>query len=170
MKKMMALMLAFIMVTTCMISTAFAAEPTPEVSVSFEASAIIADSDVIDAGNRNESLPIRASSSDYDLGSDGSLGMTIKNFKAGTIRQSDYNYKTNSTKIKISMKSDISVSVKVKLYDAATNSLLQETTKTVGTVLDTTVTFSNLTSAKKYFIKYENLDQQDVDISGTISA
>lgn len=64
----------------------------------------------------------------------------------------------------------ISVSVKVKLYDAATNSLLQETTKTVGTVLDTTVTFSNLTSAKKYFIKYENLGQQDVDISGTISA
>ena len=53
MKKMMALMLAFVMVTTCMISTAFAAEPTPEVSVSFEASAIIADSDVIDAGKQN---------------------------------------------------------------------------------------------------------------------
>ena len=68
------------------------------------------------------------------------------------------------------MKSDISVSVKVKLYDAATNSLLQETTTTVGTVFNTTVTFSNLTSAKKYFIKYENLGQQDVDISGTISA
>ena len=67
------------------------------------------------------------------------------------------------------MKSDISVSVKVKLYDAATNSLLQETT-TVGTVFNTPVTFSNLTSAKKYFIKYENLGQQDVNISGTISA
>lgn len=68
------------------------------------------------------------------------------------------------------MKSDISVSVKVKLYDAATNSLLQETTTTVGTVFNTPVTFSNLTSAKKYFIKYENLGQQDVNISGTISA
>lgn len=104
------------------------------------------------------------------MGSNGSKTMTIKDFKAGSTRQSDYNYKTNSTKIKIAMKSDISISVRVKLYDASNDSLVLETTTTVGTVFNTTVTFSNLTSSKQYFIKYENLGQQDVNITGTISA
>ena len=167
MKRIMAFMLALVMVTTCMVSTVFAAEPTPDVSVSFESAAITADSEAIDAANQYALSVFRASKSDYDL---GSKAMTIKDFKAGSTRQSDYNYKTNSTKIKIAMKSDISISVRVKLYDASNDSLVLETTTTVGTVFNTTVTFSNLTSSKQYFIKYENLGQQDVNITGTISA
>lgn len=96
--------------------------------------------------------------------------MTISDFKAGYTRYSDYNYKTNSTEIKISMKSDISISVKVKLYNASTGKVVQETTVTVGTIFNKTVTFDNLSSANKYYISYENLGQQDVNISGTISA
>ena len=63
-----------------------------------------------------------------------------------------------------------SVSPRIKLYAASNDSLVLETTTTVGTVFNTTVTFSNLTSSKQYFIKYENLGQQDVNITGTISA
>ena len=170
MKRIMAFMLALVMVTTCMVSTVFAAEPTPDVSVSFESAASTADSEAIDAANQYALSVFRASKSDYDLGSNGSKTMTIKDFKAGSTRQRDYNYKTNSTKIKIAMKSDISISVRVKLYDASNDSLVLETTTTVGTVFNTTVTFSNLTSSKQYFIKYENLGQQDVNITGTISA
>ena len=52
MKRIMAFMLALVMVTTCMVSTVFAAEPTPDVSVSFESAAITADSEAIDAANQ----------------------------------------------------------------------------------------------------------------------
>ena len=76
MKRIMAFMLALVMVTTCMVSTVFAAEPTPDVSVSFESAAITADSEAIDAANQYALSVFRASKSDYDLGSNGSKAMT----------------------------------------------------------------------------------------------
>lgn len=66
MKRIMAFMLASVMVTTCMVSTVFAAEPTPDVSVSFESAAITADSEAIDAANQYALSVFRASKSDYD--------------------------------------------------------------------------------------------------------
>lgn len=171
MKKFLSLVLSVLMLVTCMCTTAFAAEADPGVVVENEAETIIpVDMLTVDGGNRAVNPMVRASSSNYDLGDDGSLSMTISNFLSGSTRQSDYNYKTNSTKIKITMKSDISISVRVTLYDASTDKQVQQTTVTVGTIFNKSVTFTNLTSASKYYIKYENLGQQDVNISGTISA
>lgn len=171
MKKFLSLVLSVLMLVTCMCTTAFAAEAVPGVIVENEAEIIVpTDKLTVDNGMHTGNPMSRASSSNYDLGEDGSLSMTINSFLSGSTRQSDYNYKTNSTKIKITMKSDISISVRVTLYDAATNKSIQQTTVTVGTLFNKSVTFTNLTSASKYYIKYENLGQQDVNISGTISA
>lgn len=171
MKKFLSLVLSVLMLVTCMCTTAFAAETVPGVIVENEAETIIpVDMLTVDDGNRIANPMVRASSSNYDLGDDGSLSMTISDFLSGSTRQSNYNYKTNSTKIKITMKSDISVSVRVTLYDASTDKQVQQTTVTVGTIFNKSVTFTNLTSASRYYIKYENLGQQDVNISGTISA
>lgn len=161
MKKFVSLVLSLVMVAACMCSPAFAAE-IDEVASATQ----LIFMGAVDNGNRNI---LRASASDYDLGTNGSLPMTITDFTAGSTRQSDYNYNTNSTKIKITMKSDIAISVRVTLYDANNDSMVQQSTVTVNTS-NTSVTFSNLTSAKKYFIKYENLGQQEVDITGTIAA
>lgn len=170
MKKFLSFVLSALMLVTCMCATAFAAEPVPGVILEDAVAFSLTDTLHVDnSGNRTNPM-MRASSSDYDLGEDGSVAMSISDFTSGSIRQSDYNYKTNSTKIKILMKSDISISMRVTLYDAATNKQVQQTTVTVGTFLGKGITFTNLTSSKKYFIKYENLGQQDVNITGTISA
>lgn len=113
---------------------------------------------------------MRAPSQEYDLGNDGSISLSIANFEAGQIRETLYKYKTNSTKIKVSMTSEVSISVKVALYDASNNPQLQQTTVTVGTLFYKTVTFSNLSSAKRYYMRFENLGQQEVNITGSISA
>ena len=107
---------------------------------------------------------MRAPSQEYDLGNDGSISLSIANFEAGQIRETLYKYKTNSTKIKVSMTSEVSISVKVALYDASNNPQLQQTTVTVGTLFYKTVTFSNLSSAKRYYMRFENLGQQEVNI------
>lgn len=167
MKKLFSFMLTLVMLVACLSSTAFADELTPTVTVGTETKAVpVTDVRVIEKG---EGL-LRAPSQEYDLGSNGSISLSIANFEAGQVRVTQYKYKTNSTKIKVSMKSDISISVKVTLYDASNDAQLQQTTVTVGTLTYKTVTFSNLSSAKRYYMKFENLGQQEVNITGSISA
>jgi len=172
MKKALSLTLAAILLIALGSAPALAAQPTKS------ASHVIVEYNAPDPPSPNESSVFDgagsgamrgASPSDYDLGTNGSLSMTITNFAPSSIRQSDYNYKTNSTKIKITMKSNIAISVRVTLYDASNDSQVQQTTVVVGTS-NTAVTFTNLTYSKKYYIQYENLNQQQVNITGTISA
>lgn len=108
--------------------------------------------------------------SDYDLGSNGTKNLTISDFAAGAIRRSTYNYSTNTTSIYIKMKSDIPASVRVTLYDKSNNSQVAQQTVTVPRITSTTIRFSNLTSSKKYYMKYENLEQRTINITGKVSA
>ena len=101
MKKLFSFILTLVMLVACLGSTAFAEELTPEVTVGTEAMpALVTDTRVIEKGERS----LRAPSQEYDLGNNGSIGLSISNFETGQVRVTQYKYKTNSTKIKVSMK------------------------------------------------------------------
>lgn len=67
------------------------------------------------------------------------------------------------------VKSDISVSMRITLYDAETGVRVQQKTVTLYT-WNRTVKFSGLTSVDSYYLTFENVGQQTVHIEGTISA
>lgn len=169
MKRIFTLMVAVLMLATCMVTPALAAENTPSVVVEYgDEEIIITDPYTIESASISNAN-VRAREV-YDLGTNNSITLTISDFAANQTRRTEYNYKTNSTKIKVYMKSDIDISVKVTLYDASTDKALNQKTITVGNVLGTSTTFTNLTSASTYYLKFENLGQQDVEITGSISA
>jgi hypothetical protein len=170
MKKFFALILTIVMLCSIAIVPAFATSNT-NVLIDYDAPFVATSGLAVDGGERSIIPGIALfASQDYDLGTNGSIALSIANFTNGSSRYSDYNYKTNSTKIKVTMKSDISISVRVTLYDYATDAQVAQDTVTVGTIFNTSITFTNLSYSKKYYIKWENLGQQQVNITGSISA
>jgi len=106
---------------------------------------------------------------DYDLSSEGSITLNIKNLEPDTPRVSNYNYITNSTRIAITMKSDIACSVTVSLYDASTDNRVAATTVSVNTTFEKSIAFNGLISTEKYYLHFENNSTQTVAITGSIS-
>lgn len=162
-------MLAASMLMACICISAFAedaAETESNIIIEYDVPDVIVTDVLTDEGVGN--LLARARTT-YSLGNSGSMYLTIANFLAESTRTTSYNYSTNSTKIKITMKSDISFVVKVALYDASNNTMIGVSTFTVKKT-NTSITFTNLTSSKNYYIKFTKLGQQDVNVTGTISA
>lgn len=170
MRKFLAVVLSIILMFSMTVVPAYAAGLDSNVIVEYSKDEIIilSNNDLQDNSNRGPSL-IAASGSDFDLGDNNTVDMTISNFKAESTRQSDYNYSTNTTKIKIKMSSDKSISVRVTLYDSSNDTQIGQQTITVPSSGSVSVTFTNLTSSKKYYITYENVGQQTVNITGSIS-
>lgn len=96
---------------------------------------------------------------------DGDIDMDVGASK--TVYSPNY-YKTNTQQIKIKLKSSNDITVKVSLYDTSGNYIGGET-KDVGTILNKTWTFSNLTSSKTYYFTVKNLGQRDVTIKGSVT-
>lgn len=112
----------------------------------------------------NTMIAVRAST--VNLGSeDGDIDMDVGASKTVT---SPDNYKTNTQQIKIKFKSSHDITVKVSLYDASGNYMGGET-KDVGTILNKTWTFPNLTSSQTYYFTVKNLGQRDVTITGSVT-
>lgn len=88
--------------------------------------------------------------------------------KAESYTQSRDNFKTNSTVIEVSLKSDVSASVTVCLLDSSGTEVAAKT-DTLSTTLNTKFKFSNLTSAKTYKVKIKNNGQRDINVSGKIT-
>lgn len=165
MKKIYGLILSLVMVCCVCVTPVQAAEKSD--GYVFDET-IYYDYESDDCTGTDASQMMRAT--DYDLGDNGTKNLNIENFIPGTPRRSSFNYSTNSTQIRVKMKSDKTVSVRVSLYNKSSDALLSQYTVTVRQVTPTTVTFSGLTSASKYYIQYENLGQQTVHITGSISA
>jgi hypothetical protein len=170
MRKFIMIALTILLVCSVSIVPAFAL-PSSNVIVDYDAPPVMTSGTAIDDGNRVVIPGISLfATSDYDLGTNGSVSLNVSNFISGSSRYSDYNYKTNSSKIKVAMKNNISASIRVTLYDYATNNQVGQSTVTVGTILNTSVTFTNLSYSNKYYIKWENLGQQQINTTGNISA
>ena len=87
--------------------------------------------------------------------------------KAESSSQSRDDFKTNSTAIEVTLKSNIESSVTVILLDSA-GTELEKLAATLSKYKNTKFKFSGLTSAERYKIKVKNNGQSDIDISGTI--
>lgn len=105
----------------------------------------------------------------YDLGTNGSIKLVSTTCEPDVVMRSHYNYTTNSTEINVKLKSNISVSMRITLRDAATKTMIQQETKTLTTSTKT-VTFDGLKSTQTYYVTFENLGQQTVNIEGSITA
>ena len=150
MKKFLSMVLVFVLLISTLSISAFAAEIPAEKL------------------NGNGSVA-RATREEYDLGTDGSIRLVSTECKPYAVLYTYYQYTTNSTEINVKVKSDISVSMRITLYDAETGVRVQQKTVTLYT-WNRTVTFSGLTSVDSYYLTFENVGQQTVHIEGTISA
>lgn len=104
-----------------------------------------------------------------DLGTNGSVRLVSTTCEPDVSMKSYYDYKTNSTEINVELKSNISCAMQITLWDASTNSFLQQETVTLGTSYKT-VTFDGLKSTLTYYIKFENVGTQTINIEGYIKA
>lgn len=150
MKKFLSMALAIVFLISSMSITAFAQEISCE---------------RLD-GNGNVA---RATREEYDLGTDGSIRLVSTECEPYAVLYSYYQYTTNSTKINVILKSDISTSMRITLYDSVSNTRVGQHTVTLST-WNRTVTFDDLISIDSYYLTFENLGQQTVNIEGTISA
>lgn len=160
------MLMSLLMVCSMSVTPVFAAEVSDFSNVLEALGCSDMDTDVCEGSDAMQMM--RAT--DYDLGTNGEKNLTISDFAAGAIRRSTYNYSTNTTSIYIKMKSDIPASVRVTLYDKSNNSQVGQQTVTVPRITSTTIRFSSLTSSKKYYMKYENLEQRTINITGKVSA
>lgn len=104
-----------------------------------------------------------------NLGTDGSRNYSWT-ISAGETLYSANHYKTESEKFVVRMlASPSSTSITVSLYSSG-GSLVGSQTVTVGTIFQSKVTFSNLSSAESYYVKMTNNDQHSATISGTFAA
>jgi hypothetical protein len=93
-----------------------------------------------------------------------------KKIPADTTIRSTYNYKTNSEKIKLTVKGSDKTSVKIELYVVGllgTSTRHAYKTVELSTEKSKTVTFSDLDSNKTYYFKYTNNDSHSVTMTGT---
>lgn len=103
-----------------------------------------------------------------ELGTSDSVDLNWAVNSESNVR-SQYNYTTNSEKIVVKMKGNLSTSVTLRLYNSA-GTEVASSTATVGTLTNTTFTFSNLKASTVYYFKIYNNDQHNVTLTGTISA
>lgn len=99
--------------------------------------------------------------------SEGSADVALEALAGGRVESSD-TYITNTQKIKISLKSSKSITVKVSLH-RNDGTCIQEATKDLGTIFRTSWTFSNLSQSEAYYFTITNLGQRDVSITGKVS-
>lgn len=119
-----------------------------------------------DAQSQNIPVTLRSPRSTVIL-SDGDVSVTFDALASKEVRSAD-NYKTNTQKIKVSLKSSKSITVKVSIY-RTDGTYVVGTTKDLGTVFKTSWTFTNLNQGNAYYITVTNLGQRDVTVSGTVS-
>lgn len=138
-----------------------------KVSVSYDTEAL-APSAITDKGISVDAdkAPNAIAATVIDLG-DGSVSIDWDIDAESSIR-SQYDYKTNTEEINLRMlASPSSTSLTVYLYNSS-GSRVASRTVTVGTIFNTTVTFSNLTASTNYYFEVDNNDQHDVSLSGSI--
>lgn len=99
--------------------------------------------------------------------SEGSVGISISDFEAGTTRVSDYYYKTNSTYIYFYIYSDISTSYTISLYDK-NGTMIGTQTRTVGT-LGNDYKFTSLSSTQTYYFKIKNNGSSTTTLTGEVN-
>ena len=147
MKNLTSLLLIVCILATCLSVTAFAADADLPVTPKIEHTMPVSHS-IFSVQ--------RLIRTDYDLSSSGSIDLNIENFRPDTPRVSIHNY-------------IISCSVKVYLYNASNDTEEGCETISVGTVFSKSATFRPLNSTEKYYLRFENLGQQTVHITGSIS-
>lgn len=102
--------------------------------------------------------------------SNGSVSVSL--FAPAAIEtQSSDCYITNTQKILIKLKSSHSITVKVSLYriDGTDAIYVSGATKDLGTLFNTSWTFTNLNQGDTYYFTVSNLGQRDVSVTGTVS-
>lgn len=160
----MALLLSFSLPLTA------AAKDDVKVSVSYDMEELVS-SDITDGGILVDAVDSNEFQNELtrtvrDL-SNGAVNINW-NINAEKSLRSQYNYKTNSQKIKLKMKaSPSSTSLTVQLYNSSGTRVATKTVS-VGTILNTTITFSNLTASTNYYFRVINNDQHDVALSGSV--
>lgn len=118
-------------------------------------------------GGFNENVPsmLNSRASVTNL-SDGSVDVSVT-VLADSILNYNGTYKTNSGKIKIKLKGDLNVTIKVSIYDGDGARVFVES-KALGS-LKKTWTYNGAIASETYTISFENVDQRDVKLTGTIS-
>lgn len=104
-----------------------------------------------------------------ELGLDGSIRLVSTTCDPDIELRSYYNYTTNSTEINVKLKSNIKGTMQIVLRDATTGGFLQQYTVALTTSYKTT-TFSGLKANVPYYITFENVGTQSIDIEGYIMA
>ena len=171
-KKTSALLLALALMLGLTAVPAFAAEAS-----AVEKQCIVTVTETADADARtnvnmgttigNKSIP--NSKAQVNLGTSGSRSYSWS-IDAGSGLYSADTFKTESEKLVVTMKASPSTtSITVYLY-TSNGSQVASQTVSVGTILNKTVTFSNLTSANYYYFRLVNNDQHTATISGTFAA
>ncbi len=179
MKKMLTLIMSVAMLVSMNI-TAFAAESGPQTDDFALDGVVVTVTDEKDEGQSDivggldcvgeNAMLVQsyAATETKDLGTDGSIGLSWSVNSEGNIR-SQYNYKTNSEQLKVTMKGDLDTSVTLKLYNTSGTEVASKTA-TVDDFWNTTFTFSNLSASTTYYFQLYNNDQHDASFTGTISA
>lgn len=155
MKKILSLLLSVFILCTCMLTPAAATEINPNEQIAVETA--------------RGSFTARAINEEQDLGSDGYVVLKVEDVEPNQVRISQYTYRTNSTKLVVKIKGDYDVAIRIRLYNAATETQFSVKTVNISSSYSY-VTFEPLTYADTYYFKFENLSQQKVTLSGTISA
>lgn len=149
MKKYLNVVTAFLLVIFCALSSvAFACEAVPEYPPQKAALLNQARASVVDLEDGNDQISLFVNTS--------------------IATPSDHNYVTNTQKIKISLKATKKTTLTIYLYDTDGN-FLGGSTKEIGTVFNTSWTFSNLVHGTQYYFIAENVGQVDVTLSGYVS-
>lgn len=158
MKRLTSFLLVICILATCLSTTAFATNAELSTTPKIE--------NTIPMIHSNFSLQ-RSTRTDYDLSASGSIDLTIDNFRPDTPRISIHNYITNSKKITVAMSSSISCSIRVYLYNSSGEEEGRETVSVSNS--RKYATFRPLISTEKYYLRFENLSEQTVNITGYIS-
>lgn len=164
-KKTSALILAFILAIGMGSASALAAEEPCLVTVTEGT----IDNVEATLGTTSSSTRPPDARSTINLGTSDSINYSWTLSAGGTLYSSDY-FKTESEKIAVRMlASPSTTSITVSLYSSS-GGLVGSQTVSVGTAIQSKVTFTNLSSANLYYIKMTNNDQHTATISGTFAA
>lgn len=160
MKRLFALLTAFVLVISTLSLSAFAAE-VPEVIDDIEPiEGIDSTAEIIGCDSVSNSFIMRSNDDRYKDLADGNFGI-YWTLGAESTAYNYYRYKTNTTRILIHLVGDVNVSLTVRLYNEA-GSVVGTITKNVGTIFGSNFEFTNLTASEYYHYSITNNGQQDV--------
>lgn len=147
MKRFSALILALVIILSCLFIPAAATE-IPQIG---------------------QNIHMLSITSEQDLGTSDYISLTMSDFQPSTTLVTVHEYRTNSTRLVVKMKSDIDTVIKVRLFRADTDAEVAVVTLNVGSTYEY-ARFTNLSYEYLYYFKFDNLSQQKVNIEGRITA